>query len=72
MAERVVPGAEWVRWRAAVAARARHSIEMEGGSVSAEAQADVARYVAGEIDSAEVDALGDARLAWETAAGAGG
>ncbi len=61
-----------MRWRSAVAARARHSIEMEGGSVSADAQADVARYVAGEIDVAGLRALEAARLARAIAAGVGG
>ena len=33
---------------------ARHSIEMEGGRVSEAAEADAARYVAGELTSQEL------------------
>lgn len=58
--------------RRMVADRARHSIEMEGGSVSAQAQANTDRYVAGEIDSAQLVALERARLERDIAAQTGG
>lgn len=37
--------------------RARHSTEMEGGSVPADTQANIDRYVAGEIDLAGLEAV---------------
>ena len=52
--------------------RARHSIEMEGGSVSAPAQANIDRYVAGEIDIDQLKAVEAARLERDIAAQAGG
>lgn len=44
---------ECARRRVAVD-EARHSTEMEGGRVSEPAQADLARYVAGELTSDEL------------------
>ncbi len=58
--------------RQMVADRARHSTEMEGGSVSAQAQANLDRYVAGEIDSEQLEALEAARFERDITAQAGG
>lgn len=61
------------RNRQLAVAEARHSMEMEGGRVSEAAEADAARYVAGELSSEELLERVRRRVAGSSgAAGSGG